>query len=147
MPPPADLVICTKVGAVGWRPEPARVATAPIGIRDPVLNDNAAMTTDMVDVLATLLMGGLVELGTLTSGQIERHGNLNTLVIVDNASPDRPLAGTGGNTDIACLARRLIVLMPEEPRQWVELVDFVTSPGYPDGPGGCRRAGLGPQGA
>jgi acyl CoA:acetate/3-ketoacid CoA transferase beta subunit len=92
-------------------------------------------------------MGGRVELGTLTRGQINGHGNLNTLVIVGNASPDRPLAGAGCNTDIACLARRLIVLIPEEQRRWVERVDFVTSPGYLDGPGGSRRAGLGPQGA
>jgi glutaconate CoA-transferase subunit B len=140
------LVICTEVGAIDWRPEPARVARAPIGIHDLVLNDNAAMTSDMVDVLATLLMGGRVDLGTLTGAQIDRHGNLNTLVIGDYASPERRLAGTGGNTDIACLARRLIILMPQEPRRWVERVDFITSPGYLDGPGGRRRAGLGPQG-
>ena len=141
-----DLVVCTEVGAIDWRPDPSAVARAPIGIHDLVLNDGAAMTTDMVDVLAALLMGGRVDMGTLTAAQIDRYGNLNTLVIGDYASPERRLAGTGGNTDVACLARRVLVLIPQEPRRWVERADFITRPGYIDGPGGRRRAGLGPQG-
>lgn len=141
-----DLVICTEVGAIDWRPDPATVARAPLGIHDLILNHGAAMATDMVDVLGTLLMGGRADLGVLTGAQVDRYGNLNTICTGDYARPERRLGGTGGNTEIACLAPRLLILMPQEPRRWKRRVDFVTSPGYIDGPGARRRHGLAPQG-
>jgi glutaconate CoA-transferase subunit B len=57
------------------------------------------------------------------------------------------LPGSGGACEIALNARRVIVVMSQSPRSFVERVDFVTSPGHhrPDGSG--RRpawAGAGP---
>jgi len=140
-----DLVICTEVGAFDWRPKPD-VERAPIGIHDQILNDGSAMTTDMVDALGTLLMGGRVDFGVLAGAQIDRFGNINTLVMGNYFQPERRLGGTGGNTEIACLAPRNFVIMPQERRRFVPRVDFNTSPGYIDGPGGRTRAGLWPQG-
>jgi glutaconate CoA-transferase subunit B len=91
-------------------------------------------------------MGGNVDFGVLQAAQVDRFGNLNTLVLGDYRNPERRLGGTGGNTEIACLAKQLITFMPQERRRFVERVDFNTSPGYIDGPGGRRRAGLDPQG-
>lgn len=141
-----ELLLSTEVGALDWRPDPATLPRAPIGIYDPLLNEGVAMATDMIDALGTMLMGGHFDTGYLTGAQIDRFGNLNTLVIGPYNHPSRRLAGTGGNTGIACLAKQVIVLMPQEPRRFVERVDFRTSPGYIDGPGARRRAGLGPQG-
>lgn len=141
-----EIQLCTEVGAFDWRPDPATVPRAPIGIHDLLLNDGAAMVSDMVDALGTVLMGGHVDFAFLTGAQVDKYGNVNTLVIGDYCSPERRLAGTGGNTEISCLAPQVVVLMPQEPRRWVERVDFITSPGYIDGPGGRRRAGLGAQG-
>ena len=140
-----DLAISTEVGAIDWRPDPERIDRAPYGVFDLNLNPGAAMATDMVDALGTLLMGGNVDIAVLTAAQIDRFGNLNTLLLGSYQAPERRLGGTGGNTEIACLAKRVVVLMPQEPRRWVARVDFNTSPGYLDGPGGRRRAGLDPQ--
>ncbi|MEX0784274.1 MAG: CoA-transferase [Dehalococcoidia bacterium] len=137
--------LCTEVGAFDWSPSPD-VARAPIGIHDFNLNDGAAMVTDMVDALGTLLMGGNVDVGILGAAQIDRFGNLNTMVLGDYRAPERRLGGTGGNTEIACLAKRVLTVMPQERRRFVERVDFNTSPGYIDGPGARMRAGLDPQG-
>lgn len=141
-----DLLLCTEVGAIDWRPDPETLARAPIGIYDLILNDGSAMTSDMVDALGTLLMGGHVDVGYLTGAQIDRFGNLNTLVVGTYQEPRKRLAGTGGNTEIACLAKQIVVLMSQEPRRFVERVDFCTSPGYPGGAGGRASVGLAPQG-
>jgi len=139
------IVICTEVGAFDWQPAPD-VSRAPVGIHDINLNDGSAMVSDMVDALGTLLMGGNVDLGVLSAAQVDRFGNLNTLVLGDYRDPERRLGGTGGNTEIACLAKRILTIMPQERRRFVERVDFNTSPGYIDGPGARGRAGLPPQG-
>ena len=140
-----DIAFCTEVGAFDWQP-PAEGARAPIGISDLNLNPGAAMVSDMVDALGALLMGGNVSVGVLQAAQIDRFGNLNALVLGDYRDPERRLGGTGGNTEIACLAARVLTIMPQERRRFVERVDFNTSPGYIDGPGARRRHGLDPQG-
>ncbi len=141
----SDLRICTEVGAFDWQPWP-EVPRAPIGIHDLILNHGSVMVTDMVDALGTLLMGGNADVGLLGAAQIDRFGNLNTLVMGDYRAPERRLGGTGGNTEIACLAKQVVSIMPQERRRFVDRVDFNTSPGYIDGPGARRRAGLQPQG-
>ncbi len=140
-----DLVICTEVGAFDWDP-PEDVPRAPVGIHDLILNAGSAMVTDMVDALGTLLMGGNTTVGVLAAAQVDRFGNLNTLVMGDYLAPERRLGGTGGNTEIACLAPRTVTVMPQELRRFVPRVDFNTSPGYIAGPGARREAGMEPQG-
>lgn len=137
--------LCTEVGAFDWEP-PADVTRAPIGIHDFNLNNGSAMVSDMVDALGTLLMGGNVDCGVLGAAQIDRFGNLNTLVMGDYRAPERRLGGTGGNTEIACLARRILTIMPQERRRFVDRVDFNTSPAYIAGPGARTQAGLDAQG-
>ncbi len=140
-----ELRVCTEVGAFDWEPRPDVPRTS-IGIHDFILNDGAAMVSDMVDALGTLLMGGNVDIGVLAAAQVDRFGNLNTLLMGDYLAPERRLGGTGGNTEIACLAKRVLTIMPQERRRFVSRVDFNTSPGYISGPGARRRAGLDPQG-
>lgn len=87
-----DLNICTEVGAFDWEPGPD-VSRASVGIHDFILNDGSAMVSDMVDALGTLLMGGNVDIGVLSAAQVDRFGNLNTLVMGDYLAPERRLGG------------------------------------------------------
>jgi len=52
------------------------------------------------------------------------------------------LPGSGGANDIVSSCREIFVMTRHERRRFVERVDFVTSPGYLDGPDARRRAGL-----
>jgi len=140
-----EIRLCTEVGAFDYAPR-LDVSRASVGIHDLILNNGSAMVSDMVDALGTLLMGGNVDIGVLGAAQIDRFGNFNTLVMGDYRAPERRLGGTGGNTEIACLAKRIVGIMPQERRRFVERVDFNTSPGYISGPGARVRAGLDPQG-
>src|SRR3990172_3074449 len=49
-------------------------------------------------------------------------------------SPKVRLPGSGGGNDIGSLAKRFIVMMKQDVRKFVPRVDYVTTPGYLDGP-------------
>jgi glutaconate CoA-transferase subunit B len=58
------------------------------------------------------------------------------------------LPGAGGAPEIAASCREVIVIVRQNPRAFVDTVDFVTSVGYGTGPGSRERLGLtgkGPQ--
>ena len=90
-----------------------------------------------------MLQRGEVDAGFIGGAEIDRHGNLNTTAIgKDRQRPTVALPGSGGGADIACLAHRLIVIMPHDKRRLRERVDFVTSPGYGEGGDWRARVGL-----
>src|SRR5207248_585548 len=91
--------------------------------------------------LMGLLQRGDVHAGFIGGAEIDVHGNLNTTAIGERSHPRVQLPGSGGGADIACLAHRLIVIMPHDKRRLRERVDFITSPGY--GTGGDWRARVG----
>jgi glutaconate CoA-transferase subunit B len=137
-----DLELIYESGVVGARP-----TRLPDSIGDPALVSGAAATMSMRDLFGGFLQGGRIEVGMLGAAQIDRWGNLNTTVIGPYDYPSVRLPGSGGACEIALNARRVIVVMNQSARSFVDRVDFVTSPGHrrPDGSG--RRpswAGAGP---
>jgi glutaconate CoA-transferase subunit B len=101
----------------------------------------AVWTAGTLEVMG-LLQQGLIDVGFLGAAEIDRHGNLNTSYIGDWRNPRVRLPGSGGGSDIACLARRIVVIMPQERHRFRERVHYVTSPGFGDGAGWRERVGL-----
>ena len=137
-----DLELIYESGVVGARP-----TRLPDSIGDPALVSGAAATMSMRDLFGGFLQGGRIEVGMLGAAQIDRWGNLNTTVIGPYDRPRVRLPGSGGACEIALNARRVIVVMSQSSRSFVERVDFVTSPGHrrPDGSGSRPAwAGAGP---
>jgi glutaconate CoA-transferase subunit B len=89
-----------------------------------------------------LLQQGLIDLGFIGGAEIDRYGNLNTSYIGDRRHPTVRLPGSGGGADIASLAKRFVVIMPQERHRFVDRVQFITSPGFGDGAGWRERVGL-----
>ena len=85
---------------------------------------------------------GFIEYGFLGGAQIDAYGNLNSTVIGEQPSPKVRLPGSGGGNDVGSACWRTIVIMRQSPRTFVPEVDFLTTPGYLDGPGARERAGL-----
>jgi glutaconate CoA-transferase subunit B len=52
------------------------------------------------------------------------------------------LPGSGGACEIAILAKRVFVIAPQSKRSFPDRVDFITSPGFVDGPEGRSKLGL-----
>jgi glutaconate CoA-transferase subunit B len=137
-----ELELIYESGVVGARP-----TRLPDSIGDPALVSGAAATMSMRDLFGGFLQGGRIEVGMLGAAQIDRWGNLNTTVIGPYDRPDVRLPGSGGACEIALNAQRVIVVMNQSTRSFVDRVDFVTSPGHrgPDGGGGRPSwAGAGP---
>lgn len=88
---------------------------------------------------------GVIRDGFLGGAQIDAYGNLNTTVIGAYDAPAVRLPGSGGGNDVGSLCWRTIILMKHERKRFVEKIDFVTTPGYLDGPGARERAGLPPE--
>jgi glutaconate CoA-transferase subunit B len=132
-----NLVLIYESGAVGAAPE-----RLPISIGDPALVTNSLSVCSMFDIFSYYLQGGLIDVGFLQGSQIDRWGNLNTTVVGDYAKPSVRLPGSGGACEIAILARKVVVIAPQSRRGFPERVDFVTSPGFLDGPETRRRLGM-----
>jgi glutaconate CoA-transferase subunit B len=131
------LVLIYESGAVGAVPE-----RLPISIGDPSLVTNSLSVCSMFDIFCYYLQGGLIDVGFLQGAQIDRFGNLNTTVVGDYARPTVRLPGSGGACEIAILAKRVLVIAPQTRRGFPERVDFITSPGFIDGPGTRRSLGI-----
>jgi glutaconate CoA-transferase subunit B len=105
--------------------DPAR---PPLSTGSPEVVENVAMVGRCLDVFA-MLQAGWFDLGLLSAAQVDRSGNLNSTVIGPYDTPRLRMVGSGGAHDIAALAREVVIIMPHDPRRFVEKVDFVTSPG------------------
>lgn len=123
----------------------ARPARLPISIGDPSLVTGSVQVMPMAETFNYFLQGGRVDVGFLGAAQIDRFGNLNTTVIGDDyARPRVRLPGAGGATEIAWLAKKTVVLLPQKKNKFPARVDFTTSVGF--GAGGASREELGAPG-
>src|SRR5437660_1369988 len=104
-------------GIVRDEPAPATLMT----MSDTPNILGALWSTGTLEIMA-LLQQGLVDLGFIGGAEIDRHGNLNTSYIGDWRKPTLRLPGSGGAADIACLARRFVVIMPQEKHRFRERV-------------------------
>lgn len=120
----------------------ARPARPALSVGDPCLNPGAAMIGGLVDVMGMFLQAGWVNVGFLSGSQVDRYGNINTTVIGDYHRPKSRLPGSGGANPIGSLAERIIIIALHDTRRLAERVDFITTPGYIDGPGARERWGL-----
>jgi glutaconate CoA-transferase, subunit B len=131
------LVLIYESGAVGAAPK-----RLPISIGDPSLVTDSLSVCSMFDIFSYYLQGGLIDVGFLQGAQIDRFGNLNTTVVGDYEHPAVRLPGSGGACEIAILAGRILIIAPQSKRCFREKVDFITSPGFVDGPETRRRLGM-----
>lgn len=73
--------------------------------------------------------------------QIDPYGNVNSTSIGDYYKPKARFTGSGGANGIATYANT-IIMMQHQKRRFIDKVDYVTSAGWIDGPGGRTKKGL-----
>ena len=108
---------------------------------DPPNVPGAVWCTGTANIMG-LLAQGLVDLGFIGGAEVDRFGNLNTSYVGDWRAPAVKLPGSGGAADIACYAKRFVIVMPQERHRFVERVSYVTSAGHGTGGDWRRRTGL-----
>jgi glutaconate CoA-transferase subunit B len=133
------LTMVIEGGIIGPRIRPGRL---PISTNEMRAAHRATMLPGITDTFL-FAQRGFLDVGFMGGAQIDEHGNINTSVLgQDYWRPRVRLPGTGGANDIASLCREVIILAAHEKRRFVPRVDFLTSPGWIEGDGSRRRAGL-----
>ncbi|GAJ02115.1 unnamed protein product, partial [marine sediment metagenome] len=114
----------------------------PISVGESRTYHKGIAASSMHDVMS-LSQAGYIDYGFLGAAQIDMYGNINTTVIGDHSLPKVRLPGSGGANDVGSFSQRLVIIIANQSkRTFVNKVDFLTTPGYLDGPGGRERAGL-----
>jgi len=113
----------------------------PLAVGDMRTFNKAMVASSICEVMETA-QRGYIEYGFIGGAQIDMYGNLNSTVIGDPDHPKVRMPGSGGANDIGSLIWRTIAIMRHDKRRFVPKVDFLTTPGYLNGPGSRESAGL-----
>jgi len=135
-----NLLIVFEAGGVA-----PQLPTLPISVGDSRTIHKALMCTTLIDIM-DMMRRGYIDYAFLGGAQIDKYGNLNSTMIGDNyEQPKVRFPGSGGANDFGSLAWETMIIMDRHgPRRFVEKVDFITTPGYLDGPGSREEWGLSP---
>jgi glutaconate CoA-transferase subunit B len=131
------LLIVFEAGAVG-----PRLRELPLSVGESRTSYKAISAFSMHDVMS-MSQAGYIDYGFLGAAQIDMYGNINTTVIGDWNQPKTRLPGSGGANDVASFSKKnIIIIGGMSKRTFVSKLDFLTTPGYLDGPDSREKAGL-----
>jgi glutaconate CoA-transferase subunit B len=132
-------IILFETGAID-----SKLQELPLAVGDSRVMHGASVHGGLADAFATMQCQwwGRRVLGIMGAAQIDRFGNINTTVIGNYQKPHTRLPGSGGSCDAASFVGRTVIFMKHEKKKFVETLDYLTSPGWIDGPEGIKKAGL-----
>jgi glutaconate CoA-transferase subunit B len=137
-----NLQYLTEDGVVG--PE-AVVPFDPLMTMISTRANYRALQWSTMNYAADIAHLGYVDYGILNTLQVDRFGNVNSTVVGKyEGGEGRRFGGPGGADTIAALAWRTILMTDQQKRKFVDRVDFISSPGFLDGPGAREKHGLPP---
>ncbi|MGA8848767.1 MAG: CoA-transferase [Dehalococcoidia bacterium] len=132
-----NLLIIFEAGGIG-----PLLPELPVSVGESRTYYKGVAASSMHDVMS-LCQAGYVDYAFLGAAQIDMYGNINTTVIGRHDLPKVRLPGSGGANDGGSFAHKLIIIIANQSqRTFVNRVDFLTTPGYLDGPGARERVGL-----
>jgi glutaconate CoA-transferase subunit B len=118
------LVLVYESGTIGSKPR-----TVPLSIGDGELAETADAVVSVPEIFNYWLQPGRVDVGFLGAAELDRRGDINTTVIGSYDHPTVRLPGAGGAPEIAASCGRVLVVMRQSTRAFVERVGFRTSLG------------------
>lgn len=131
------LVIVFEAGGLG-----PLLPELPVSVGESRTFYRAVSASSMHDTMS-LSQAGYIDFGFLGAAQMDMYGNINTTVIGDHDLPKSRLPGSGGANDVASFAHKLIIIIAKQSkRTFVGKLDFLTTPGFLDGPNAREKAGL-----
>ncbi|MGD9998869.1 MAG: CoA-transferase subunit beta [Ilumatobacteraceae bacterium] len=133
---PAPILVYES-GCIGSKP-----TRLPLSIGDGELGATADAVVSVPEIFAYWLQAGRIDVGFLGGAQVDRFANINSTVIGGYDTPRTRLPGAGGAPEIAASAGKVMVIMRQSARAFVDRCDFRSSMGFGDGPGHRERLGL-----
>ncbi len=130
-------VIFFETGAID-----SQLMELPLSVGDPRVVTGASVGTGLADSFALLQNPetGSRVVAILGAAQIDPYGNLNSTCIGAYHRPRVRFPGSGGASDAAVFAARVMIFMKLEQRRFVERLDYFSTPGWrlPGGMGAFR---------
>ena len=132
-------VIFFETGAID-----SQLEEVPLAVGDPRVMYATSVNGGLAEAFATMQnrFTGRQVVGIMGAAQVDIYGNLNSTVIGDYFAPRVRFSGSGGACDVASFVSRTIIFMQHAKRKFVPKLDYLTSPGWIDGPDGRKKAGL-----
>ena len=131
------LVLVYESGTIGAKP-----TRLPLSIGDGELARTADLVVSVPEIFNYWLQPGRIDVGMLGAAQVDRFANLNTTVIGSYDRPKVRLPGAGGAPEIATACPRVIIVMRQSKRTFVNDLDYLTTVGFGDGAGARSRLGM-----
>lgn len=119
-----NLVLVYESGTIGAKPR-----HLPLSIGDGELAETADAVVSVPEVFNYWLQAGRVDVGFLGAAQLDCRGDINTTVIGPYDRPTVRLPGAGGAPEIAASCHRVVVIVRQSLRTFVERLWFRTSLG------------------
>ena len=134
-----NMIMFTEGGAIRATPPPGLAIT----VDDPALFCGADATFGMLATMAALQRGE-VDVAFIGGAQIDKFGNINSTGVGDWSKKESftYFAGSGGANDMATSGKRVLAIMPQDAKKFVEKVDYITTPGFLGGPGEREKLGM-----
>ena len=138
-----ESVIFFETGAID-----AHLEEIPLAVGDPRVMYKTSVNGGLADAFAVMQnkVTGPHVVGIMGAAQVDRYGNLNSMVIGDYHRPRIRFAGNGGASDVMSFVGRTLIFMQHEKRKFVERLDYFSSPGWLTGYDAREKAGLSPNG-
>lgn len=132
-----NAVLIYESGTIGAKP-----TRPPLSIGDGELADTADSVVSVPEIFSYWLQGGRVDVGFLGAAQLDKYGNINTTVVGDYDHPKVRLPGAGGAPEIAGSAKQVFIMLRQNPRAFVDALDFRTSVGHHEGMDSRKALGV-----
>jgi glutaconate CoA-transferase subunit B len=134
-----ESVIIFETGAID-----PKLEEIPLAVSDSRIMYGSSMNSGLADAFAIMQnqSTGQHVVGILGAAQIDMFGNLNSTTIGNYINPEVRFPGSGGACDVASFVGKTIIFMQQEKRRFVTKLDYLTSPGWLDGPRGREKEGL-----
>lgn len=134
-----NLMVMFEAGGMG-----PILPTMPISVGDSRTFHRGLVASSMAEIMEHC-QRGWIDYTFLGGAQIDMYGNINsTMIGHDISRPKVRFPGSGGANDLASLSWRTMMITVQDPRRFIEKIDFLTSPGYLTGAGAREAAGLPP---
>jgi glutaconate CoA-transferase subunit B len=130
-----NALLMTEAGIIDFKP-----LVPPNHIADVMCIRGYSYALDLFNTFTTINYRGFVDKAFLGVGQVDKYGNINTSFMGGTPKTGMRLTGAGGAPDFVSYAKETILTL--KGGEFVEKLDYLTSPGYLGGGDERDRCGL-----
>jgi glutaconate CoA-transferase subunit B len=102
----------------------------PMSVSDQRAANMCSTLGGLVDTFGYYLQQGFVTLGFLGGAAIDKYGGVNVTSVGDYYAPAHRFTGSGGNSDIGTMSKRVAYIILQEKRRFLERNEYTTTPGW-----------------